>query len=231
MARRYHLLLADLQRLLQSRYDIDVPYRVEDFVSHDAELINELAGPQQLNRESLLVREHGDDLDVTLFLDESMLKDVAVKSWSTAWHGDGFDSYCTILEGVSHFLYLIWSAHHNLSVKPIELELQAEVDKFVFSALDTQPTSRRSQHKLLKRLFIDSQLSKSLSSDLRLRYQQANAGALSYCQWLTDNYDLRPDNRYLDAELARFYRSRGRTKFRRIERRCGINPSAYTLPQ
>ena len=38
--------------------------------------------------------------------------------------------YCTALEGVSHFHYLVWSLARGRNVSLLELELQAEVDKY-----------------------------------------------------------------------------------------------------
>ena len=38
--------------------------------------------------------------------------------------------YCTALEGVSHFHYVTWSAGCARNVSLLELELQAEVDKY-----------------------------------------------------------------------------------------------------
>jgi hypothetical protein len=217
-----HLLLSDLQRLLQRRYDVTIPYQVEDFVSHDADLLTSLSRGIDLSRESLLIREEGDNLDVTLFLDEAMLAQVASGSWSRDWHGEDFNTYCTILEGVSHFLYLIWSASHRRSVRPVDLELQAEVDKFVFAALEPGRRSHGSLRHLMKRLFVDISMNDNLSQEVQSRYARANASAHAYCAWLCRNFDLAPDNRRLHAELARFYRSGGQRKFNRIRRSCPV---------
>jgi len=109
----------------------------------------------------------------------------------------------------------------------VELELQAEVDKFVFSALDTESTDKRSLKKLLRRLFVDVSYADDLSAELEARYRKANACARAYCLWLSDNFELRPDNRRLRAELARFYRAHGQTKFSRIQSRRRISPCEY----
>ena len=42
--------------------------------------------------------------------------------------------YCTALEGVSHFHYLVWSLARGRNVSLLELELQAEVDKYATRA-------------------------------------------------------------------------------------------------
>ncbi len=49
--------------------------------------------------------------------------------------------YCTALEGVSHFVYSTWRLDRDLPVSLLELETQAEVDKYavtVFLLADQQ---------------------------------------------------------------------------------------------
>ena len=48
-------------------------------------------------------------------------------------HDGNVADYWTALEGVSHFLYLAWNAGHDKPVSLLELEMQAEVDKYVAS--------------------------------------------------------------------------------------------------
>ena len=43
---------------------------------------------------------------------------------------DNLQDCCTALEGVSHFHYFVWSADRRRHVSLLELELQAEVDKY-----------------------------------------------------------------------------------------------------
>src|SRR5437762_13493477 len=48
-------------------------------------------------------------------------------------HAGNLADCWTALEGVSHFLYLAWNAGHDRPVSLLELEMQAEVDKYVVS--------------------------------------------------------------------------------------------------
>ena len=71
--------------------------------------------------------------------------------------------YWTALEGVSHFMYLAWNAGHDRAVSLLELELQAEIDKYVASwwLLREQDPARfpAELHRLLfERTQIDAQL-------------------------------------------------------------------------
>ena len=211
-------LLADLQQALQQHYDLELPHRVEDFVSHDAESLSQLTGQALDGPETLLFQQHGDNLDITLFLDPQMISEVGEKPWASHWNGRHFGHYCTILEGVSHFVYLCWNALHNRAVRPVELELQAEIDKFVVTTLsaNTNNLHKHNKQHLLERLFIDVGYRSNLSPEQHNRYERANASAHSYCDYLCKNYYLAPDNNRLSAELARFYRTAGLGKFSRI---------------
>ncbi len=51
--------------------------------------------------------------------------------------------YWTALEGVSHFHYFAWNAGHDKPVTLLELELQAEIDKYVASYLLLQAAVSR----------------------------------------------------------------------------------------
>src|SRR5213082_2396274 len=51
----------------------------------------------------------------------------------TRLHAGNVADCWTALEGVSHFLYLAWNAGHDRPVSLLELEMQAEVDKYVAS--------------------------------------------------------------------------------------------------
>lgn len=210
------VLFSDLQHALQARYDIAQPYRVEQFVSHDAENLQALTGVAPNAPEMLLVHEGDESLDITLFLDSALIDKINPESWDKHWNGENFDHYCVVLEGVSHFVYLSWSAHYHRSVKYLELELQAEVDKFVFAALDAK---EQDTQYLISRLFDDVSYHSTLSTELRTRYEKANSLAQYYCQWLIDNFELTNHNRRLAAELARFYRINGSAKFRHIVER------------
>jgi hypothetical protein len=104
---------------------------------------------------------------------------------------------------VSHFIYVAVCAAHDRSVTALELELQAEVDKFVSCTLlqldrDTRP--------LRERLYDKVALAHDLDDAERIRYRVANDEARRYAHSLDRRY-LR-GGRVADMldELRRFYR-------------------------
>ncbi|WP_438023237.1 hypothetical protein [Sorangium sp. So ce233] len=73
-------------------------------------------------REALLIRHADGDIEVALHLPRRAI--------SRGGAGT-FDEICQIVEGVSHFLYVAERARRELPATQLELELQAEVDKYV----------------------------------------------------------------------------------------------------
>ena len=54
------------------------------------------------------------------------------------------EDYWTALEGVSHFVYFAWNAGYDKPVSILELEMQAEIDKYIatFTLLRRQSPQR-----------------------------------------------------------------------------------------
>lgn len=93
------------------------------------------------SREVVLVRESADELEIALVLPPESKQIPAGGALSDVW--------LQVAEGVSHFLYLVERARISLPVTKLELELQAEVDKFVLALGFTASNQR----DLLERLF------------------------------------------------------------------------------
>ena len=104
-----------------------------DFLITDALLAEALdeATDQARNSERLLVLESDDQLDISLFIDESVLHALREQDPYTCLDRDNLEPFMIALEGVSHFNYVVWNAERRRQITQLELELQAEVDKFV----------------------------------------------------------------------------------------------------
>ena len=129
---------------------------------------------------------------------------------------DSLDSLCTVVEGVSHAVCLLWHAHYDRQLRPLDLELQAEIDKYLVLMGTVSNTSERSE--LHRRLFEQIRYIAPEGTALHERYRTASDSAASYCTWLTNTFVDQPDPRGLSSELARFYRLSGAAKFQRIQR-------------
>lgn len=201
--------LGTLQDYLTRLYELDVAFRVEDFLLTDSRVARALEGEAyRPMREKVLVRESPAALELSVYLDPEVLQRLA--------EGAPLEDFWTALEGVSHFLYLAWNAQHDRGVRAVELELQAEVDKYALTTLlgaGREGFTARQVHDLLfERAHFDPQLSGALLE----RYRDANRGAARYCLSLARRFGG-PRDPALLRELRRFYRLDHGTKLSFIE--------------
>jgi hypothetical protein len=208
-----------LQCELELIYEIEVAHRVDDFLITDRETLNGYQQSTTTRPEQLLVSEDGEWVGLALFIDPEVLRRLDAQDPLRRIHADNFQHFCIALEGVSHFVYLAWNAAYDRSVSLLELEMQAEVDKYVSLArLLARQQGGRVQGTLMRCLFDNVCFDESLGHEESRRYWKANRYARSYCVGLEQRYPGRADDR-LDMlrELRRFYRLGGRDKIRCID--------------
>ena len=110
---------------------------------------------------------------------------------------------------------MAWRARAHRSVSALELELQAEVDKWV-TCLLTLTLQGGSRANLRRRLFESFELEPDLDAEERDRYLVANSNARAYAESLDGRYVERGDLIGLTAELRRFYRMGAQDKLSHI---------------
>jgi len=115
------------------------------------------------------------------------------------------EDFWTALEGVSHFMYLAWNARHDRGVRGVELELQAEVDKYVLTAHLAAAQGTNGLPDIHALLFEHTSLDPGLSQALAQRYLDATRSAAVYCRSLSRRFSALP-HPGLVRELRRFYR-------------------------
>ncbi|MEM7254915.1 MAG: hypothetical protein AAF493_26195 [Pseudomonadota bacterium] len=204
--------LRQLQTHLERTYEVSIPHDVDDFIVSQSMT----GGPGHEVEQLIIVEGPNDTLDVGLYIEHSIVDSLSDDDPALYLHDGNLANFCVALEGVSHFLYLIWRAAHERTVSLLELELQAEVDKFVLAAA-LFAHQRRGQipSNLTERLFNEITFDPALDDETRNRYQSANHYAKKYCQWLSDRFLRRPASG-LTTELRRFYRLPGPEKIRAI---------------
>ena len=210
------------QKRLQSIYEIDVKHRAHDFLITDEFIANQLSGASNTcsARERLLIAECDDGLDISLYISAEVMALLDEQHPTDLLSIGNYAEFCLILEGVSHFLYLVWNAGHARQVTLFEMELQAEIDKFILlNALSDDQTGDifHSQH-IGSWLFERHSFEDSLSEDERIRYERANYFAGKYCQGLQQQFCVAEMNQGLLNELRRFYRFGREEKLRYINR-------------
>ena len=116
------------------------------------------------------------------------------------------DALCQLIEGVSHFVYLAERSRTALPATQLELELQAEVDKFVVLAWLGPPTDVTRMRELHERLYERVLWLHPACSEEGARYRLANDLAARFVERLQARYVARGRLRELRAALSRFYR-------------------------
>lgn len=213
------MAIAKLQRCLERLYDVSVSHDVEDFLIHDAGLTRQFESSPSARAipEKLLLQETEDGLDVALFLEQAVVERLRQDDPTERLHAGNLVDFLTALEGVSHFLYLVWSAHYERRVSLLELELQAEIDKFILAAmLFARARGGTVPAGLHQVLFDEAWLDPALDADLRERYRDANRYARRYCAWLQRRFMTRRREPGMMSELRRFYRLGHHEKLSRI---------------
>jgi len=198
--------VSSLQDYLNRLYALETPFRVDDFLLTDEAAVRELEGEAfRTVEEKLLVVEEEEGLRLSLYLEPGMLRRLEAARPLESLHRAGLEDFWAVLEGVSHFTYLTFKAQHDRGVRPVELELQAEVDKFIVTAfLGLAQRTPASSHVLHHWLFELMRPDPALDPDLRRRYLDAGRNAARYCHSLMHRFpDVSPA---LLPELRHFYR-------------------------
>jgi hypothetical protein len=210
-------MLSQLQDHLTNIYRVDPGYNVNDFLITDP-VIAEILGKGSMIREteeSVLLQEDEEGLALSVFLDSAMLSRLKDANPLQELQVDQLKDLWTVLEGISHFNYIAWRARKNRCVSLLELEMQAEVDKFVSTfilALDQEDSELAVN--LHGWLFDDVRFNPRLSRDQRERYATANNYAARFCHGLRKR--LARDGREGLHELRHFYRLSQRDKISHI---------------
>ena len=205
------MVLRGLQELLARLYDVEIDYDVYDFLVTDR---NALAGITPCNDvrlldEALLVAETTEGAGVSLYLDAALLKRLEHADPLGALTEHNLADFCTALEGVSHFVYTLWRLDCDAQVSLLELETQAEVDKYAATVfLLAHQRGGPFPAQVHRRLFDRVQFDARLLPDQYERYRTAHRCAAQYCRRLELRFVQRGEARIeaLLRELRRFYR-------------------------
>lgn len=205
------MILRRMQALLARLYDAHVAHDPEEFLISDRRQLEKILGVASADAgdERVFIEEGPDGVRVGLFIDRDVLERLARKDPLEALDEANLQDFCTALEGVSHFHYLLWSLGQGRGVSLLELELQAEVDKYA-SALTLLTRQRDGEYprSLHAAMFDRVRFDPQLDASARERYEAANRHAARYCKELDEKY-LRRRRSRPEAwvwELRRFFR-------------------------
>ncbi len=184
-------------------YRIDTRLAIADFLIDD-DARREL-GVTRTPREQLLLSEGEDDFAMGLFMDDAVIDNLHRNDPGEELHEGNFGDFLLAVEGVSHFVYMAYCAHRERPVSGLELELQAEVDKYVTCLLTLGSSPERSD-RLRRRLYEQFSFEDDLDEHERDRYRTANAGAHRYSASLERRFVSSRRIADMLRELRNFYR-------------------------
>ncbi|NIW24485.1 MAG: hypothetical protein GWN29_07910 [Gammaproteobacteria bacterium] len=203
--------------MLSELYALDVAYDVDDFLVTDGRFADALDVDGRRIDEKLLIVEDRGEASIALYVDEQVVERLRKSDPARALHRDNLEDFWTALEGVSHFLYYVWNAALEKSVTLMEMELQAEVDKFIGTALLLRRQGERLPANLHRCLFGAPSFDTRLNAEELVRYQSANRYAGKYCWKLAPRLATAPGPDALREELCYFYRLAQPGKIEHIE--------------
>jgi hypothetical protein len=212
-------VLRPLQRLLETIYDAPCGEDVREFLVTTREMLPRERRDAAADEELVLVQQRR-SCHLALYIDEAVLARLRDNDPLQALDSSNIADFWTALEGVSHFSYLMWNAGHCRGVSQLELELQAEVDKYIasFWLLRVQYPGHmpRELHHLL---FARTRVNPALPAARQQLYRAASRYAGRFCAALQSSlFSSRPTVRKgAVAGLRRFYRLGSTSKLRHIE--------------
>jgi hypothetical protein len=218
------MILNRLQDLIGGIYDVSIGHDIYDFLVTDRKDLPAAARAPSATDEELFVAQSeagGGEIALSLYLDPALLERLDRADPLERLHEGNVADYWTALEGVSHFLYVAWNAGHDKPVSLLELEMQAEVDKYVASYwLMRRQLPGRFPEELLRVLFERTRIDPRLAGGREELYRQATRYAQRFCRRLQSSLrgSRGQPQREVLAELRRFYRLTNARKVAHIER-------------
>lgn len=170
-----------VQNALYRLYAIDGAEDVRDFIepADDGE------------RETLLVRQSESGLEISLRL--APLK-------------GALDGLCQLIEGVSHFVYVAHRAEAERETTQLELEIQAEVDKYVVLASSIEGLDEDKSGDLRRRLYDEVAFVHAAESERGDRYRVANGVAQRFTRRIERDFVAKNRFGEMQRALRAFFR-------------------------
>lgn len=196
---------ADLQRRIERLYALPTMPAVEDFlVSTDEQ---RAIDPALDDAPRLLIREADGELRLAVHLGDALRARLSGAEPAAL----ALDDLCAAIEEISHFLYLSFCAGRDREVSLLDLELQAEIDKFMLAR-----ALRPDDEGLFARLFERVGYRDGMDAAADARYREANRLGAKFVARVAPGLAPEPEGP-VARFLAEFYRTRS------ARRLCKVN--------
>ncbi|MBC7794691.1 MAG: hypothetical protein H7Z43_13385 [Clostridia bacterium] len=159
--------------------------------------------------EQLFIQESGNETDIALYIQPGILEHLDGVAPEQRSNEANFEAYCIALEGVSHFVLYVFRSVQELQVTALELELQAEIDKFVtaWEQRAAVTADKNGEAKHLSRIIFDNyELRAEVAPEEVDRYHVATRAAKRYCQKLVTKYGRDQSSERMHRDVREYYR-------------------------
>ncbi len=202
----------DVQRRLEALYALEPEAPVTEYLIPPSEVAHLPGGGSRT-----LVSQEGDVVRVGVVLDEATGAHIERVDPRERLDHANLSSFSTLTEEVSHFLYVLSRARVERTLTQLELELQAEVDKYLIALFFLSLQNEGAVPTGLRRLLFDRyRLVEGLSAESAERYHEASRLARRYCGWLESRFLRGGRLADLAREARRFWRLGQREKLETI---------------
>lgn len=165
-------------------YDVESPLNVEHYLMLCPDFPGAVRfGNRMPNREALFICDNGGDVELGLFINPEIIMKVE--------RGDELrcvDELGCVVEGLSHFVYVADRVSKNKKFSRLELELQAEVDKFIIINLIASMREGCAPPEFFEKQFETFEYADGMAAEDVERYSAANHFAAKFCNSLRRRY-------------------------------------------
>ena len=181
LTRALERAVEDIGHWLMNLYALEFDFQAERFLLSEAVAAKLMpaGGP----RTGVLVVERDGELELGLVVDERDAENLS-----------------TLVEETSHLVCLAWHATRDLPVSQLALEIQGEIDRFLFRRLAREVAR-------IPDPFAAYGWADWLDAAMLRRYWTAHCSAARYCGSLERRYPRRRDTPALLTELRAYYRA------------------------
>jgi len=170
---QYARVLSQVSSRLKKINGIEHSWQVEDFVM-----------PTE-SENTLLISERGEDADLAVCLQRDLLEELRGLSLPHDFSLQVFPRVSLLVEEISHFHFYCVNASQQRKISALEMEVQAEVDKFAFAVDCLEELNQKNfEDQIFGLLFDELHLGSWVKEDEKARYQEAHRIARAFCRKL-----------------------------------------------
>ncbi|MDP7038180.1 MAG: hypothetical protein QGI45_03410 [Myxococcota bacterium] len=200
-------MLSFIQAYLQGLNGVELDLSVEQFLV-DKHTRGFIPGCQKDLPEQMFIREMNDETELALYIEPGILSHLHGDQPFECLHTGNIKETCVVVEGISHFILVVWRAHVGRPVSALELEIQAEVDKFIcswFWLIDQGHSIEESALQIFDVFFTSFALHDAVPVQEHERYWIAHRTAKRFCRHLLKSHK-KHNRTWVNHQARRFFR-------------------------